>query len=108
MEDDKRNDAAGDSILIEKRIVLDRSSQRPPEAGNRAKSPQAELWNSDAGLLLKDVETGSRGYVLTGDITFLEPLNNAEAVLPDKFTELSSQIFEHPSLKRTIHGSKIL
>ena len=104
MEDDKRNDAARDSTMIKKRIVMDRSNQQFLEASNWAESSQAELWNSEeAGLLLKDAETGYRGHVLTGDTTFLVPLNNAVAVLPDKFTELTSQNFGHPSVKRTIH-----
>lgn len=102
------------STLIEKRIrvgfllatliavviglITYRSNQQSIEAGNWAKSSQAELRNiEEIGSLLTDIETGSRGYVLTGDTAFLQPLNNATAILPDKFSRLMLENAEHPS-----------
>lgn len=38
--------------------------------------------------LTKDVETGSRGYVLTNDKTYLEPYQTALKLLPDKIQQL--------------------
>jgi signal transduction histidine kinase/DNA-binding response OmpR family regulator len=36
----------------------------------------------------KDIETGSHGYVLTGDLHYLEPYNNAKSLLGDELGEL--------------------
>ena len=35
--------------------------------------------------LMKDVETGARGYLITGDSTFLEPYQTAMGLLPGRF-----------------------
>src|ERR1051325_5797324 len=32
---------------------------------------------ADLGSLMKDIETGARGYVITGDERYLEPFNTA-------------------------------
>src|SRR3954470_22250295 len=37
---------------------------------------------------LVDAETGHRGYLLTGDERFLEPLQDAERELPHEFAQL--------------------
>ncbi|ADB38735.1 sensor histidine kinase [Spirosoma linguale] len=38
--------------------------------------------------LMKDVETGSRGYVITNDSAYLEPYNKAMQLLPGQFEHL--------------------
>jgi CheY-like chemotaxis protein/signal transduction histidine kinase/CHASE3 domain sensor protein len=40
---------------------------------------------------LKDAETGERGFLLTGDETYLDPYNRARAALPGQFTTVRSQ-----------------
>ncbi len=40
--------------------------------------------------VLKDAETGQRGFVITGDESYLQPFNVASQVLPERLAELSS------------------
>src|SRR5690242_3062690 len=40
--------------------------------------------------LLKDAETGQRGYILTGDPRFLEPYHDARRAIPPLFARLDS------------------
>ncbi|OWR13009.1 response regulator [Chryseobacterium sp. VAUSW3] len=42
--------------------------------------------------LVKDAETGQRGYLLSGDEAFLTPYNNAKAKIAQAITELKSEI----------------
>ncbi len=50
--------------------------------------------------LLKDAETGERGYVITGDETFLEPYRNAVTALPTTLDALRDLIADTPSQVR--------
>ena len=45
---------------------------------------------------LLDVETGQRGFALTGDESFLEPFNKAEKSLPVQFNEFASLVSRNP------------
>ena len=47
-------------------------------------------------FLLLDMETGERGYVITGNKNFLEPFSDAEAKLPEKFESLVRLVYEDP------------
>ncbi len=47
---------------------------------------------------LLDLETGERGYVITGDKQFLEPFNKAEANLPAQFNQLVAQVHNDPAM----------
>jgi signal transduction histidine kinase/CheY-like chemotaxis protein len=50
--------------------------------------------------LLLDTETGERGYVITGDKTFLEPFYQAKTNLPGQFSQLINQVHNDlPTLK---------
>jgi signal transduction histidine kinase len=50
---------------------------------------------------LIDMETGLRGYLLTGNKTFLEPYNSAAELLPSQFQLLKDYMKENPEqLKR--------
>ncbi len=44
-----------------------------------------------AGELLRDMETGQRGFLLTGQDTFLDPYRRAQGQLPALFNQLRSQ-----------------
>jgi signal transduction histidine kinase/CheY-like chemotaxis protein/HPt (histidine-containing phosphotransfer) domain-containing protein len=46
--------------------------------------------------LVVDMETGQRGYLLTGDTEFLEPYHLALAVWTDKVTTLAKQVDDNP------------
>ena len=45
--------------------------------------------------LLQDVETGARGFVLTGDSTFLEPLLNARQRIDGQLRSLASLVIDN-------------
>jgi signal transduction histidine kinase/CheY-like chemotaxis protein len=47
---------------------------------------------------LIDAETAQRGFTITGDETFLEPLNQAEARLPGQFDKLIGLVHRDPTL----------
>lgn len=57
-------------------------------------------------LLLKDAETSERGYIITGDSTFLEPYREAEADLEAEIDSLSRLIRDEP--RTSLHERKIL
>ena len=65
-----------------------RALQTRGEAARRVTSTLAVTQKVQAILsLAKDAETGQRGYLLTGDESYLEPYNNANAALPTEITE---------------------
>jgi len=47
---------------------------------------------------LLDVETGERGYVITGNKEFLAPFNKGESNLPAQFNHLVNLVHDEPSL----------
>ncbi len=47
--------------------------------------------------LVKDAETGQRGYLLTGDNRYLEPYNQARALLQAKMEEFRRLVVDNPS-----------
>ena len=47
---------------------------------------------------LLDLETGERGYVITGDKKFLEPFNDAETNLPAQFDNLVRLVHDDPPM----------
>ncbi len=52
--------------------------------------------------LLKDAETGTRGFVITGDTDFLEPYNSANVQFQDNLKELRNLIKDNPIQQKTI------
>jgi signal transduction histidine kinase len=50
--------------------------------------------------LVLDVEAGLRGYVLTGQDSFLEPHNAARKQLPDRFADLERLVADEPAQRR--------
>lgn len=59
---------------------------------------------------IKDIETGSRGFVITGDETFLEPYNEGLKYLESDFSNLKSLISADSSsqIKRTDDLQKLI
>jgi len=64
---------------------------------------------SDVLSLVKDVETGQRGYLLTGEIRYLEPYQAARAQIDLRLSELAAQVENYaeeqarvPSLKLAV------
>jgi signal transduction histidine kinase len=48
----------------------------------------------------KDAETGERGYLITGDASFLEPYNNAQRELPVELDTFHQLTIDNPSQTR--------
>ncbi|EGF92665.1 response regulator [Asticcacaulis biprosthecium C19] len=48
--------------------------------------------------LLKDAETGERGFVLTGDPSYLEPYNSAIPALEQQMIQLAREVEDQPAL----------
>ncbi len=72
---------------------------RMVEEERLARSVNASTQAAQSGDLLEqlfiaiqDSETGQRGYLLTGNDSYLEPYKNAQATLPKIFDELSSML----------------
>ena len=58
-----------------------------------ARSELQEVYQS-----LLDLETGERGYVITGDKQFLEPFIQAETNLPSQFDSLVALVRDDPRM----------
>ncbi|MCX6327904.1 MAG: CHASE3 domain-containing protein [Bacteroidia bacterium] len=58
--------------------------------------------------LLKDAETGERGYVITGDEKYLEPLNLAEKSLMQKIDDGLELTKDNPPQQQRIANVKLL
>ncbi|KIA83642.1 histidine kinase [Kaistella solincola] len=57
--------------------------------------------------LVKDAETGQRGYLLTGDEAFLTPYDNAKVKIAQAITELNSEITPSPVQAQNLEQLKI-
>jgi PAS domain S-box-containing protein len=57
--------------------------------------------------LLKDAETGERGYLLTGDTSFLHPFNHARATIPLVLDSIQ-QLAQDDSLQKQMLENRIL
>jgi signal transduction histidine kinase/CheY-like chemotaxis protein len=69
-------------------------------AGKQITMVRQEL--NDVVKSLLDAETGQRGYIVTGDKTFLEPFNDALTNLPPHFDELAQLVKDNPALDQSI------
>ncbi|MCW6037810.1 CHASE3 domain-containing protein [Spirulina subsalsa FACHB-351] len=58
--------------------------------------------------LLVDAETGQRGYIYSGDSTFLRPYNNTINVLDDQINLLTEKIANTPSQISNLQNLKLL
>jgi methyl-accepting chemotaxis protein len=58
--------------------------------------------------LLKDAETGQRGYVITGDESYLEPYNAALGSIPGVVKELRALTADNPNQQKRIDAAETL
>jgi signal transduction histidine kinase len=71
------------------------------DSGRLARDTRDELIALDAvERLVIDLETGLRGFVITGEEGFLEPWNEARAALPELVNELELLVAESPAQSR--------
>jgi len=54
------------------------------------------------GAAIKDIETGSRGFVITGDDAYLEPYRVATALVPQKLERLRQLTKDNPAQQRRL------
>ena len=67
-----------------------------------ANSQEIHLTLEQVLSLMKDAETGQRGFMLTGDSTFLEPYIFADSTVYSKFAHLSKLIAEHSEQEQNL------
>jgi signal transduction histidine kinase len=61
----------------------------------RAKARQGRMQLQQTFSLLKDMETGMRGFALTGDARFLNPYQAARSAFPMVYGETKTQLADH-------------
>ena len=76
-------------------LITNYNQQRSLIAMNKMTDLRANAWKSRFTLeqvlsLFKDIETGSRGYAITGDSKFLEPFDHGLAILPNRYAEMKA------------------
>lgn len=59
---------------------------------------------ADLGSLIRDAETGQRGYILTGDESYLEPYRTALPAVERTLSELRRLTADNPSQQRRIEA----
>jgi PAS domain S-box-containing protein len=70
---------------------------------------QAILEQSESLLsLIKDAETGQRGYLLTREDRYLQPYKNAEQAIPKELENLRQLTQENPEQQQRIHQLDLL
>lgn len=73
------------------------------ETGHRVARAHDVLQGIDGVIsLLKDAETGQRGFVLTGKVEYLEPYNAATQAIDQAFGELQKLTAEEPEQQRRL------
>ncbi|HEY2393381.1 MAG TPA: CHASE3 domain-containing protein [Candidatus Angelobacter sp.] len=63
---------------------------------------------TDLLSLLNEAETGQRGYVITGDETFLEPYQNALSGIPKVMKELRALTADNPNQQKRLDEADLL
>lgn len=53
--------------------------------------------------LIKDAENGQRGYILTGDVAYLQPYTDSVATLNKKIAEVRQLTTDNPSQQQTLN-----
>src|SRR5262245_39449300 len=52
--------------------------------------------------VVQDAETGQRGYLITGDVHYLDPYRIARRDLPERFAQLDSLTRDNPEQQRLV------
>lgn len=78
------------AALIFGGVYMELLGQRAYNSAQRAGN--LLLRERDIYSLLIDMETGTRGYIITGDEQFLQPYTDAQSKLPDLWARLSAEI----------------
>jgi signal transduction histidine kinase/CHASE3 domain sensor protein len=82
-------------------LLLISAIERLRDAGEEAAASESVIATVNRyEKLVVDLETGHRGFVITGDERFLEPWERARRSLPEIGAELESQVRGDPELTR--------
>ncbi|HMD83093.1 MAG TPA: PAS domain S-box protein [Terriglobia bacterium] len=85
-------------------LLLLRDFGRARDAEGRVAHTYQVMNSADSVLsLMKDAETGERGFLLTGDETYLAPYNSAIAALPRGLKELKDLTSDNPQQQARYH-----
>ena len=70
-----------------------------------AQTTQTSTLQADISTVLKDLtdmETGQRGYLLTGDDSYLQPYSEASAHMPTHLAKLRTGLAQRPESERSL------
>jgi PAS domain S-box-containing protein len=85
------------------------SNNKLQKAANQIKHSLEVLQKEDEILsLLKDIETGTRGYALTGDTSFLQQYRITNTVIPSEILILEQLTADNPIYHKYIDSLKVL
>src|SRR3984957_6849121 len=73
---------------------------------SRSRRVLQEVRSTDA--LLKDAETGQRGYLYTGKVDYLAPYNLAAAQIDSHLQDLSAEIGDNPAQQTKVANLRLL
>ena len=76
--------------------------------GLKDRIEEARIEISNLKSTIVDAETGQRGYLLTGNVAFLEPYNNALENSSKLIAKLSERVDDVPELKPVLNNLKTL
>jgi CheY-like chemotaxis protein/CHASE3 domain sensor protein len=84
--------------------LLSYQSLQTTAASSKSLTQSVEVLAQLNNLLstLKDAETGQRGYLLTGDESYLEPYLTAKSALPGEFSALRGMMANRPQQKSRV------
>jgi len=93
--------------LISILVIFYHNDQKVKSTSDWVEHTQEVLRKSDNIFLdILNVETGSRGYILTGNETFLSPFNNAATAINSNLTELAMLTKDNPNQQPRIDSLK--
>jgi CheY-like chemotaxis protein/signal transduction histidine kinase/CHASE3 domain sensor protein len=90
--------------------VLSYQSLQSTAASSASLTQTIELLGRLDGLLstLKDAETGQRGFLLTGEESYLAPYTDAKDALPGEFTSMRPLLVDRPEQRRRLDALEYL
>jgi len=99
--------AVGAVVII---ALLSYQSLQATAASSRTLAQTIEVLGQLNTLLstLKDAETGQRGYLLTGNESYLEPYSNAKAAMPGEFATMRSLLANRPQQQKRLDELKAI
>lgn len=93
------------ALTIANALTASRNLRQISENGRlREQAAQLQVDISGVVLSLLDLEAGQRGYLLTGNPSYLETYNNSTRQLPAQFSRLRSELAAAPAHERELEA----